>query len=228
MFIPFIGVAIVVLMGCVFNVDFERVGFLVSVCGFLCIFGGTFVFGLMLDEAFEKIGKKVSERVLMSFGLAISLVILGIGMQFMPKKDVVSKTIDSSIATNNQYKQTSTIAISKQKTTASYYKENYPMTWGYIKKYARDPESYVEYYDSVWGDLQAYHGDGIIFNTLTWKERQYVHYPSVGSNIYFSSQSATEYHSTMKCYSLLRTKTIYMGPSSDKRYYDPCSKCVKQ
>lgn len=109
----------------------------------------------------------------------------------------------------------------------SYYQENYPMTWGYIRKNADNPASYVKYYHQVWGDMQAYTGDGINFDTLTRYEQSLVNYPRIGSYVYFASKTSKEYHSTSKCYSLLKSNPI-SRPASQRHNYNPCSKCVKQ
>lgn len=115
--------------------------------------------------------------------------------------------------------------LQRATSTAEYYKENYPMTWGYINKNADDPYTYVEFYDNVWGDMQKYTGDGINFDTLTRYEQSLVNYPAIGSYVYFSSTKSREYHSTDKCYSLLKSNPI-SRPASHRRNYDPCSKCV--
>lgn len=106
-----------------------------------------------------------------------------------------------------------------------YYQRYYPTTWGYIKKYSSDPYTYVKIYDLVWGDLQECHGDGIIFDTLSWYEQTLVHYPGVDDYIYLASYNGTEYHSMPVCYTLLRSSPV----SVQSKYaykYDPCSKCV--
>lgn len=106
-----------------------------------------------------------------------------------------------------------------------YYQMNYPMTWGYISKYAAVPESYIQTYDRIWGDLQRYHGDGIPFDTLSRYEQSLVNYPGIGSYIYFASASSREYHSTVYCYTLLRSTPVQRS-SRFASQYNPCSKCV--
>lgn len=107
---------------------------------------------------------------------------------------------------------------------AERYERDYPGTWSYICKYSDDPYEYIVYYDRIWGDLQKYNGDGIVFDTLSSYEQAKVNFPSIGEYIYYTSGSKT-YHSTSLCYSLLRSdpsrrlsKYAYM--------YEPCSKCV--
>lgn len=107
----------------------------------------------------------------------------------------------------------------------AYYQKNYPMVWGYIRKNASNPASYIKYYHQVWGDLQSYTGDGINFDTLTRYEQSLVNYPRIGSYVYFSSAKSKEYHSTSMCYSLLKSKPV-SRPASQRYNYDPCSKCV--
>lgn len=104
------------------------------------------------------------------------------------------------------------------------YEERYPRTLAYIENYAADPYEYIEFYDKVWGDLQRYNGDGIVFDTLSSYEQSLVNYPDVGKYIYYTSGSNT-YHSTPMCYSLLRSEVL----SRLAKYsylYSPCSKCV--
>ena len=108
-----------------------------------------------------------------------------------------------------------------------YYKATYPMTWGYITKNSTSPNTYVITYNSIWGDLQRYHGDGIVFRTLTAYEQSLVNYPSIGLSVYFASSTSTTYHSIPYCYTLLGSDII--SRSAEYRYrYDPCSKCVGQ
>lgn len=107
---------------------------------------------------------------------------------------------------------------------AERYERNYPMTWAYISEHSDEPYDYIVYYDKVWGDLQKYNGDGIVFDTLSPYEQSKVHYPDIGQYIYYTSGSHT-YHSTTLCYSLLRSDPFRC--SSKYAYlYEPCSKCV--
>lgn len=108
---------------------------------------------------------------------------------------------------------------------AAYYQDYYPMVWGYIKKNADRPYDYIEYYHEVWGDLQAYTGDGINFDTLTRYEQSLVNYPAIGQWIYFATSKSIEYHSTNMCYTLLRSAPVFR-PASQRYNYNPCSKCV--
>lgn len=108
---------------------------------------------------------------------------------------------------------------------ADRYDREYPATWAYICKNADDPYEYVEYYDSVWGDLQRYHGDGVPFDTLTSYEQSLVHYPEKGSYIYFASKTSKTYHSTAKCYTLLKSNVVSRLATISSRF-EPCSKCV--
>lgn len=127
--------------------------------------------------------------------------------------------------TRTNYQQQSARKISKQFDAAEYYQENYPMVWGYIKKNSSSPYEYIKYYHQVWGNLQKHTGDGINFDTLTRYEQSLVNYPSVGRYIYFANAKTKEYHSTYKCYTLLKSNPV----SRDASYaymYNPCSKCV--
>jgi len=110
---------------------------------------------------------------------------------------------------------------------AKYYKKNYPMTWGYINKNYQYPDVYVDYYDRVWGRLQSFHGDGIVFDTLTSYEQSLVEYPSIKTFVYFANEKTTTYHSTTMCYTLLKSQnTIITRNYGYIENYDPCSKCV--
>lgn len=100
------------------------------------------------------------------------------------------------------------------------------MTWGYISKNADYPSSYVITYDRIWGDLQRYRGDGIPFDTLTRYEMSLVNYPAIGSKVYFSSATSRTYHSTLSCYTLLKSSSPVYRSSSTRYQYEPCSKCV--
>lgn len=108
----------------------------------------------------------------------------------------------------------------------SYYQDNYPMVWGYVRKNASNPASYIQYYHRVWGDLQEYTGDGINFDTLTRYEQSLVNYPRIGTYVYFATSSSSTYHSTNMCYSLLKSDPI-SRPASQRYKYNPCSKCVE-
>lgn len=112
-----------------------------------------------------------------------------------------------------------------KQSTADRYRSQYPMTWGYISRNAEDPYEYIEYYDSVWGDLQVYHGDGIIFNTLSSKEQALVNYPEIGAFVYKANSGATTYHSTRMCYTLLKSEPVFSF-ASVAHSLEPCSKCV--
>ena len=133
-----------------------------------------------------------------------------------PKEEPKPKTIS---AAKSSIPQLSRLNLAK------YYKENYPKTWGYIKKYADDPLDYVEFYDSVWGDLQEYMGDGIPFETLTKYEQSLVNYPKLWNTVFVASTSSNTYHSTADCYTLLRSSPL-AKPYSKYKDKDPCSKCV--
>lgn len=110
---------------------------------------------------------------------------------------------------------------------AKYYKKNYPMTWGFINKNYQYPDVYVDYYDRVWGKLQSFHGDGIVFDTLNSYEQSLVEYPSIKTFVYFANEKTDEYHSTTMCYTLLKSqKTIITRNYGCIGDYDPCSKCV--
>lgn len=134
---------------------------------------------------------------------------------------------ENSTVKPNSNNGTTTYSRQQTKTTtiADYYQQNYPMVWGYIEKNTAFPEDYIEFYHDVWGDLQKYTGDGINFRTLTKREQMLVDYPTIGSYIFFSSANSREYHSTYKCYTLLKSNPI-AKKSSLAYMYSPCSKCV--
>lgn len=111
-------------------------------------------------------------------------------------------------------------------TVAAYYIINYPMVWGYISKYADDPISYVSTYHKIWGNLHMHMGDGIPFDTLTSYEMSLVNYPAIGSFVYLAGSNPTTYHSTPKCFTLLRSDRVTYTGSYNRYRYEPCSKCV--
>ena len=121
--------------------------------------------------------------------------------------------------------QEATDPINKQYATYERYKEDYPMTWGYIVNNEEYSIDYIAYYDSVWGDLQKKHGDGIIFDTLTPEQRRLVHFPPLTDRIYLSSFDAKVYHSTPMCYTLLKSEPVFTYVE-EINLYEPCSKCV--
>lgn len=125
-----------------------------------------------------------------------------------------------------EYEDESWESVLETAEIVAYYQKNYPMVWGYIKKNASDPYSYIEFYHQVWGDLQEYTGDGINFDTLTWYEQSLVNYPDIGSFIYFANPDSKEYHSTNKCYTLLKSYPTSSKSSAYAYKYNPCSKCV--
>lgn len=105
------------------------------------------------------------------------------------------------------------------------YRVRYPATWAYIQHNAKNPYSYVYYYHYVWGDLQAHHGDGIIYGSLSEVEQNLVNYPNIGHLVYLSSASSDKYHSTPNCYSLLKSTPLEVDCSvcmTKQR----CTKCV--
>lgn len=219
MFLPYLVAPIAVALGFAFDVDFDKSGFLIVIVVGVCIFFGPLVFGIMIDSAFEKRGVNASATAVMLCALLVSVAISAIFMQFMPKnqhKAIENKEKQEYVSWNN--------SISADN-TAAYYQDYYPLVWGYIKKNADSPYDYIEFYDSVWGDLQEYTGDGINFDTLTRYEQSLVNYPKIGSRVYFSSSTSRNYHSTNMCYSLLKSNPI-SRPASQRYSYNPCSKCV--
>lgn len=105
------------------------------------------------------------------------------------------------------------------------YMIKYPRTWRFIRNNALVPDSYVNYYHSVWGRLQANHGDGVIFDTLTDEEQAYVDYPPIGKNVYLTSVDSDTYHTTPNCYTLLKSNFIEVDASLTI-VYKRCTKCV--
>ena len=108
---------------------------------------------------------------------------------------------------------------------ADYYKSTYPMTWGYILKNSTSPYTYIYTYDNIWGDLQRYHGDGILFSTLSPYEQSLVNYPAIANSVYFSSSTSSTYHSIPYCYTLLGSQ-LTTRSAQYRNQYSPCSKCV--
>lgn len=101
----------------------------------------------------------------------------------------------------------------------------YPQTWMYIKQHAKVPNSYVSIYNYHWGKLQEFHGDGIIFDTLSEEEQALVHYQEIGKHVYLSSLDTDTYHSTPNCYSLLKSNPVEVDALL-RTVYQRCSKCV--
>jgi hypothetical protein len=221
MLLPYIAIPAVCLM-CLFgNVDFDEAWFFVV----LMVFGviiGTIAIGMTAYGWLEKSheGEEISGNVPMIIGLIISLVVAFVISQGLPKEEIKTP-VETKTGTFSSFFENAKHSSS----TAEYYKQNFPMTWGYIYKNADDPYVYVEYYDSVWGDLQRHTGDGIIFETLTRYEQRLVNYPRIGTYIYFATSKTREYHSTAKCYTLLKSKPV-SRPASYRYNYTPCSKCV--
>lgn len=108
---------------------------------------------------------------------------------------------------------------------AIHYISKYPKTWGYIKHNATNPDSYVYTYDHYWGKLQEYHGDGVIFDTLTDKEQELVKYKPLGDSVYISSVDSDTYHAIPDCYSLLKSKCIEID-AVHRIVRNRCTKCV--
>lgn len=163
--------------------------------------------------------RKNLPRDIFVFLIVIVASVFLVGYVILPKLDLPDFHFGSSNA-----KPAPTLSTSSQSSILQYYQHNYPQTWGYISKYADDPFNYLQYYHSVWGRLQVYHGDGIPFGTLTAFEQRLVSYPPIKSYIYLATGQTT-YHSTPDCYTLLRSD-VYAEPSKYFSLYDPCSKCV--
>lgn len=165
-------------------------------------------------------------------GLVAFVFVVAIAAGFLfPSENKVSplQTTKPANATIPPYKTAAPTSSTKTSSSNSatlitYYKMNFPMTWGYISKYSDNPSEYIVFYHDVWGDLQKYHGDGIPFDTLSWYEQSLVDYPDIGSYIYFAVGGKT-YHSTRDCYTLLRSETS-LRSSQFASQYSPCSKCV--
>lgn len=163
--------------------------------------------------------RKNLPRDIFIFLIVIVASVILVCYVILPKLDLPDIHFGSSNA-----KPAPTLSTSSQSSILQYYQHNYPQTWGYISKYADDPFNYLQYYHSVWGRLQVYHGDGIPFGTLTAFEQRLVSYPPIKSYIYLATGQTT-YHSTPDCYTLLRSD-VYAEPSKYFSFYEPCSKCV--
>lgn len=204
----------------------------------VCLFIGFFVGGylglsLFSDVKHDKLAHVlcVSTIFVVAFvSLALYIFLFDVDLYDDTKTNgYTSNSMSTSRPATTATTRTTAQPTKKSTTTsttnwATYYKANYPMTWGYISKYADDPTTYVQFYQKVWGDLQKYHGDGIPFETLTRYEQSLVHYPSIGQYIYFAVGERT-YHSTRDCYTLLRSETS-LRMAKYAYLYDPCSKCV--
>lgn len=108
---------------------------------------------------------------------------------------------------------------------ADYYREHYPAVWGYISKHSSNPHKYVEYYHYLWGDLQKFHGNGLIFGTLSPYQQSLVRYFPVGHHVFLSSTKSKHYHAHPACYSLLTATPIEVDALAALGL-QPCSKCV--
>lgn len=170
----------------------------------------------------SKYRNKFKKSVRFDLSIFVPVILIAIflvGHVIIPKLDLSNFYPESSNA-----KPAPTLSTSSQSSILQYYQHNYPQTWGYISKHAEDPFNYLQYYHSVWGRLQEYHGDGIPFGTLTAFEQMLVSYPPIKSYIYLAVGQTT-YHSTPDCYTLLRSD-VYAEPAKYFSFYDPCSKCV--
>lgn len=155
--------------------------------------------------------------------LFVSSIIAGAIALFMLFINVFSIEVFES---DNERPSTRPLSATTEKlSTEDKYRILYPSTWAYIYKNAEDPYEYIEYYNSVWGDLQRYHGDGITFDTLTSYEQTLVNYPGIGNYVYKASKTSKTYHSTTKCYTLLKSTPV-LTFAYNTRGLDPCSKCV--
>lgn len=230
------------------------VGFVILAIGFFCAFVIPepygryvlvllgFLFGVsvlvLLSASVESAGK----RVLIILGGIVVVVLCLLPALKAPsfdpsdapvrpvrssKTEAPAPTATATAKFSSSFIYKSAHSPKKTLSTAQIYQRDYPMTWGYIAKYADDPYEYIEFYDEVWGDLQAYHGDGIVFDTLSWYERLLVNYPTVKGVVYFASASSFEYHSTRDCYTLLRSSPIGKI-ATPANMISPCSKCVEQ
>ena len=105
------------------------------------------------------------------------------------------------------------------------YRSQYPATWAYINRNAKHAECYIYYYHFIWGDLQAKHGDGIIYGSLSDDEQALVNYPPVGKTVFIAAINSKTYHSIPNCYALLKSAPIEVDAIHSivrKR----CTKCV--
>lgn len=220
MILPYLVAPIGFAIGHFNGVDWDKNGFFVALIVGACLLVGTIVIGQIaynILSSFRSEDDDISSNAITIFALALSIVLACLLVQ--PFKG------ESAAPYSEKKTKSSYTESSKTSDVASYYQRKYPMVWGYIKKNSSSPYEYIEYYHQVWGRLQAYTGDGINFDTLTRYEQSLVNYPYVGKYIYFANAKTKEYHSTYKCYTLLKSNPV----SRDASYaymYNPCSKCV--
>lgn len=134
-------------------------------------------------------------------------------------------SVNESVKVTPAIPQQETIVPAPSPTLLQTFHTKYPKSWYYIRKYARNSDSYLSYYCFVWGALQEHHGDGIIYGTLTNEEQSLVNYPSVGKRVWLSSESSDTYHSTPNCYILLKSVPIE-ADAIHAIVKKRCTKCV--
>ena len=190
-----------------------------------CLIGGALAGGYVSSLIFDRLDGKIKKMRYVFFPLFLlfTCILFLVAVHFTDLE--VFEHRETNSVGNASPRSYQTRSGSSSNDIKSIYQEYYPMVWGYIAKYSSSPESYIKYYHQVWGDLQRYTGDGMNFDTLTQYEQSLVNYPTLGAYIYFATNNSKEYHSTTKCYTLLRSNPI-KRPLSQRYYYDPCSKCV--
>ena len=221
MILPYLVAPIGFAIGHFNKVDWDNHGFAVAMIVGACLLVGTVVIGQVAYNVLSKSRSEDDEpsaNAITIFALLLSIVLACLLVQPFKKEPAEFNSERGTASARSE--------STKHSDIASYYQRNYPAVWGYIKKNASDPYSYIEFYHQVWGDLQEYTGDGINFDTLTWYEQSLVNYPDIGSFIYFANPDSKEYHSTSKCYTLLKSYPTSSKSSAYAYKYNPCSKCV--
>ena len=112
---------------------------------------------------------------------------------------------------------------------AESYQEQYsyaPTLLKHAQNWPFGVEEYLEFYDSIWGELTKAEGD-IIFEALTEEQQALVHYPKFDGAAYFVPKG-NAFHSTDWCYTLLRSKEIWKTDCEEAVLMGlyPCKKCV--
>lgn len=119
-----------------------------------------------------------------------------------------------------------TAATSHPDLAAQYRRDHLTAALGYISKNAKNPDEYLEIFDSIWGDMIRKYGDDKMLGTLTSAQRQLIHFPPVGQQVWLASPKARTYHATQDCYMLLKSEPIAISIMNIQPSYKPCSKCM--
>lgn len=111
---------------------------------------------------------------------------------------------------------------------AQYRREHLTCALGYINRNAKNASAYLPVFDHIWGDMLRQYGDQQMLSTLSEEQRQLIHFPLLGDQVWLSHPNAHTYHSSDCCYMLLKSTPVSISlhdiPPSSK----PCSKCVKE